>query len=117
MGQPKTARSRTVKAESVMLRSCSQKRMDHFRCSVAQLLTTPRNRGKCTNEAAGIQVMRRCQTMAKQPTTCKLKATKLPIPSNKKIFCGVTQKGRGNGKAPKASSKPNDDRIRQAIAE
>ena len=39
-GQPKTARSRTVKAESVMLRSWSQQTMDHFRCSLAQLPTT-----------------------------------------------------------------------------
>ena len=39
-GQPKTASSRTAKAGSVMLCSWSQKRMNHFRCSIAQLPTT-----------------------------------------------------------------------------
>ena len=57
-GQPKTASSRTAKAGSVMLCSWSQKRMNHFRCSVAQLPPRTRNRGKCTNEAARTRVTR-----------------------------------------------------------
>ena len=102
-GQPKTARSRTVKAESVIMRSWSQKRMDHFSCSVAQLLATHQEPRRDRRDPGH-------KTLPNNGKITNQKLTKLSITYNKRTFCRAIQKGRGNDKIPKVNSKSNDDK-------